>query len=194
MAPERRAAAVFLDRDGVLNELVDDPGSGTCESPYSPEDVALVPGAAKAVRTLREAGLRPVVVSNQPAAAKGTATRKTLDAVHARVAELLAAAGAEPDAWLYCFHHPDFGGRCACRKPEPGLLVRAARELVLDLAASWMVGDSDSDVEAGRRAGCRTILVENPRSTHRRRGGGADAIVRDLREAAAVISAATRVP
>jgi D-glycero-D-manno-heptose 1,7-bisphosphate phosphatase len=167
--------AVFLDRDGVLVELVPDSLLGTDESPYRPEDVALVAGAAGAVRELREAGFLVIGVSNQPAAAKGNVALADLRAVHARTAELLAGAGAPLDDWRYCFHHPDavvaeLAGPCSCRKPAPGMLLDAAQAHRIDLAASWMVGDSDSDVAAGVAAGTRTVLVEHPRSAHRRRG------------------------
>lgn len=153
------APAIFLDRDGVLNEVVRDRCTGTCESPSAPADVTLVPGAAEALRMLAAAGFRLVVVSNQPGAAKGLVSRAALD-----------AEGAAIDAWRYCFHHPDAGEVCDCRKPQPGMLVDAARRLELDLATSWMVGDADTDVEAGRRAGCRTALVLNPLTAHRRNG------------------------
>jgi len=175
---------VFLDRDGVLNELVPDPRSGNCESPEDPRDVALLPGAADAVRRLRAEGYLVMVVSNQPGAAKGQTSREAVDAVHGAVVAALAADGATVDAWRYCFHHPDAGDACGCRKPEPGLLLDAARELDIDLGASWMIGDSDTDVEAGRRAGVRTVLVLNPRSAHRRGRQAADLTVATLGEAA----------
>lgn len=165
--------AVFLDRDGVLNDLVPDPRSGLPESPLAPEQVVLLPGAAGAVKQLRAAGYVLVGVSNQPAAAKGIVTPATLEGVQARVLELLARDGAVLDDFEICPHHPDgvvpeLARACDCRKPAPGLLLRAARKLDLDLSASWMIGDTDADVEAGAAAGCRTILVENPRSAHKR--------------------------
>ena len=156
--------AIFLDRDGVIVEPVPDPETGRPESPYAARDVALVDGVAEALRAL--ASERVVVVSNQPAAAKGKATRADLEAVHARTVELLAAADIALADWRYCLHSP--GDDCACRKPRPGLLIAAAREHDLDLGASWMVGDSDSDVLAGAAAGCRTALVEHPGTAHRR--------------------------
>jgi transaldolase len=180
-------AAVFLDRDGVLNDVVPDPRSGSCESPADASEVRLVPGAADAVRRLRAAGYTVVVVSNQPGAAKRLTTRAALDTVHNAVVRALDADGASIDVWRYCFHHPDAGDACDCRKPEPGLLVDAAQELGVDLRASWMVGDSDSDVEAGQRAGCRTALVLNPRSAHRRNGTQADVSVSTLADAARAI-------
>jgi D-glycero-D-manno-heptose 1,7-bisphosphate phosphatase len=166
--------AVFLDRDGVLTELVPDPGSGLPESPLSPGDVRLVPGAAAAARRLRDDGGYALVgVTNQPAAAKGRLTVSRLEEVQARVVDLLAAAGVELDGWRMCLHHPDgvvaeLSGPCECRKPAPGMLLDAARELGLDLDRSWMVGDTDADIEAGRAAGCRTALIVHPGSAHKR--------------------------
>lgn len=166
---------MFLDRDGVLVELVPDALLGTDESPYRREDVVLVAGAAGAIRALRDAGFLVIGVSNQPAAAKGNVALEDLRTVHARTAELLSGAGAPLDDWRYCFHHPDavvaeLAGPCSCRKPAPGMLLDAAQTHGIDLAASWIVGDSDSDVAAGAAAGTRTVLVEHPRSAHRRRG------------------------
>jgi D-glycero-D-manno-heptose 1,7-bisphosphate phosphatase len=174
VAPAERAA-VFLDRDGVIVDLVPDPLTGTDESPYTPRDVRLLPDVPEALRALRDAGYVLVGVSNQPAAAKGNVPLEQLHAVHERTADLLAAAGVELDDWRYCFHHPDgtvleLTGPCDCRKPAPGMLLAAAEDLGIDLGRSWMVGDSDSDVIAGARAGCRTALIEHPGSTHRRGG------------------------
>ena len=166
--------AVFLDRDGVLNGLVPDPDSGRPESPLHAMDVRTLPGASEAVEALRRAGWAVVVVSNQPAAAKGNATLDDLRAVHHHVRDALPPL----DGWRYCLHHPEgtverLAGPCACRKPAPGLLIAAAFELDLDLPESWIVGDSDTDVEAGIAAGCRTVLVEHADSAHRRSGGAA---------------------
>lgn len=181
--------AVFLDRDGVLNDTVLDARHGEHpESPLAPGDVRIRPGAAEAVATLRAAGLVVVVVSNQPAAAKETIDLATLAAVHRAVADAITA-----DAWRYCLHHPEgtapnLGGPCLCRKPRPGLMLAAGVELGLDLARSWMVGDADTDVAAGRSAGCATILVDYPGSAHRRSGDARpDHTVADLPAAAQLI-------
>jgi D-glycero-D-manno-heptose 1,7-bisphosphate phosphatase len=180
-------AAVFLDRDGVINDLVPEPGSGTPESPYTADDVKLMPDAAESIKQLHDAGYLLVAASNQPAAAKGIASTEQLQAVHNRIVELLAAEGADLDDWLYCFHHPDFTGPCDCRKPEPGMLLDAAKEHDIDLSQSWMVGDADRDVEAGHRAGVRTVLVEHPGSAHRRKGAPSNAVVRNLSAAVGII-------
>jgi D-glycero-D-manno-heptose 1,7-bisphosphate phosphatase len=166
---------------------VPDSQTGKPESPYRPEDVQLVPGAAEAIRELRDAGFLLVAASNQPGAAKGNATMEQLKAVHERVVELLAAEGAELDDWRYCFHHPDADGPCSCRKPEPGMLLDAAAQHGIDLSRSWMVGDADRDMEAGRSAGVRTVLVEHPGSAHRRKGAPSDAVVRNLSGALGII-------
>lgn len=171
VAPGRRA--VFLDRDGVLNKGAPDPDSGLLESPLKVEDVHLLPGVAAALGALASAGYALVCVSNQPAAAKGKATLGQLRAVHDRVIELLALGGVCLDASRLCPHHPDgvvaeLSGPCSCRKPAPGMLLGAAGALDLDLGASWMLGDTDADMQAGRAAGCRTVLIEYAGSAHKR--------------------------
>jgi D-glycero-D-manno-heptose 1,7-bisphosphate phosphatase len=178
--------AAFLDRDGVLNEGVPDPSFGALESPLRVEDVRLLPGVAAALRLLAGAGFALVCVSNQPAAAKGRATVEELRAVHERVLALLAREGARLDASYLCLHHPDgvvpaLSGPCPCRKPAPGMLLDAADALGLDLGASWMFGDTETDVGAGLAAGCRTVLLAYPGSAHKRLGAArADILAADL--------------
>lgn len=167
--------AAFLDRDGVLNEGVLDSDSGALESPLAVADVHLLPGVAAALCELAGAGFALVCVSNQPAAAKGRATVDELLAVHERVLTLLAREGARLDVSYLCPHHPDgvvpeLSGPCPCRKPAPGMLLGAADALGLDLGASWFLGDTDTDVFAGEAAGCRTVLLEYPGSSHKRPG------------------------
>lgn len=166
-------AAVFLDRDGVLNELVPDPESGVAESPLAVEEVRLIAGAAVAAARLARAGFVLACVSNQPAAAKGKVSVAQLLAVHEQVLALLTQEGVTFAAWRLCLHHPhgtipELARQCGCRKPAPGMLLDVAGALGLDLASSWMVGDTDADVTAGRSAGCRTILIRNPASFHKR--------------------------
>jgi D-glycero-D-manno-heptose 1,7-bisphosphate phosphatase len=187
------AAAVFVDRDGVINELKLDPDSGTPESPLVVSDVVLTPGAGDALRRLQAAGRILVGVSNQPAAAKGRISIAALLAIQARVVELLGEQGVRFQDFRLCLHHPDasvveLAGRCDCRKPAPGMLLDSARELGIDLARSWMIGDTDADVLAGRAAGCRTVLVEQQGSAHKRTGDGRpDAVAADLRAAVEVV-------
>ena len=190
--------AVFFDRDGVIVELVWDAVDESFEGPNVKEDVLLVPVAADAIRRIRSLDYRTVVVSNQPGAAKGKASREDLLEAHERVVRLLAESGVVIDDYRYCFHHPDvvdpeLARACECRKPKPGMLLQAAAALDLDLSRSWMIGDSDADAEAGRMAGCTTILVENPRSTHRRQvDGHVDYRVRDVGQAAEIVVSESR--
>ena len=185
--------AAFFDRDGVVNELVRDPTTGLPESPLVPGDVALRPGVPGALKRLRNAGYLLIGISNQPAAAKGSATLEQLRSVQARVEELLRAEQFEADAFRLCFHHPEgvvaeLARVCDCRKPAPGMLLAAAFELDIDLTSSWMIGDTDSDVVAGTAAGCRTVLVEDPASSHKRVGDSQpDARAADLDGAAEFI-------
>jgi D-glycero-D-manno-heptose 1,7-bisphosphate phosphatase len=189
----RRAA--FVDRDGVVNVLAPDPVSGLPESPLRVADVALMPGAAAALRQAADLGWVLVGVSNQPAAAKGLVSVAELEAVQSRVVGLLDAEGVRFDAFRMCLHHPDgvvasLSGPCRCRKPAPGLLLDAAAELGIDVRASWMIGDTDSDVLAGRGAGCRTALVLNGSSAHKRSGDvGSDLASPDLAAALACVIA-----
>jgi len=141
--------AIFLDRDGTITI---DTGY-----PADPDEVELLPGAADALRTLRERGWAVVLVSNQSGVGRGLITPEQAEAVHGQLVVALREAGVELDGAYYCPHAPD--DDCECRKPRSGLLRRAASELGLDLAGSVMVGDRQSDVEAGRDAGCTTVLL-----------------------------------
>lgn len=141
--------AVFLDRDGTLNRL---PAAG--DYIRTPDQVELLRGAAHAVGMLRRAGYLCVVASNQRGVALGLMTHEDLGAVDARLRALLGGL----DASYYCTHA--IGEECDCRKPEPGLLLRAAAELDIDLSESWMIGDAVTDLDAGAAAGCRTLRVQ----------------------------------
>lgn len=146
-----RRPAVFLDRDGTLNR----------EKGYvhTWDAWEWLPGVPQGLAALRAAGYALVVVSNQSGVARGYYGEDAVRALHARVNADLARFGFALDAMYHCPHHPDFTGACGCRKPAPGMLLRAARELRLDLARSWMVGDKLDDIQAGLRAGCRALLV-----------------------------------
>lgn len=141
--------AIFLDRDGTM---IEDVGY-----PRDPLSVRLLPSAAVSLRALADAGFLLVIVSNQSGISRGWVRAGEAAAVHARLEELLAAEGVALDGTYYCPHAPDDG--CECRKPSPTLILRAARDLGIDLSSSYVVGDQPRDVEAGRRAGCRTALI-----------------------------------
>jgi D-glycero-D-manno-heptose 1,7-bisphosphate phosphatase len=156
--------AVFLDRDGVINELVYFPELGIVDSPLNPDQFRLIPRAAKAIRRFNELGLKVIVVSNQPAIAKGKMTMKLFEEIRAKMINMLRDEGARIDGEYYCFHHPEaklpeYRVSCDCRKPKPGLLLTAARDFKLNLRECYMVGDGLTDVIAGRSAGCKTILI-----------------------------------
>lgn len=144
--------ATFLDRDGVINRKAPEGEYVTCW-----EEMQFLPGVPEAITLLNRAGFRVIVVSNQRGVAKGLMTAAELEAIHRRMCQALAADGATIDAIYYCPH--DTQPACDCRKPAPGMLIAAARTYELNLAASWMVGDSDTDEAAGRNAGCRTVLI-----------------------------------
>jgi D-glycero-D-manno-heptose 1,7-bisphosphate phosphatase len=182
--------AVFLDRDGVLNRNVFYPDSGRWESPRTAADFAPVPGAGAALLRLRAAGLLLFVVSNQPNAAKKKCSFDDLLNIDAKLQEYLVDNAVEPAATYYCFHHPDFTGHCVCRKPEPYFLSRAQKEFALDLSACWMIGDRGTDMECGRRAGTRTVWIDNQEGEQE--PAAADFKVRSLSEAADTILAEIR--
>lgn len=180
--------AVFLDKDGTLIENL----------PYNvdPDRIRLAPGAPEALRQMQDRGYLLFVVSNQSGVARGYFDEAALGAVEARLQELLAPAGVALDGFYYCPHHPQGSVRayavvCTCRKPRPGLIQRAAAEHRLDLGACWMIGDILDDVEAGRRAGCRTVLVDRGHETGWETGAFRQphVVVRDLLSAARAIAA-----
>lgn len=143
--------AVFIDKDGTLIHDV----------PYNvnPDLIVLSEGAGEALRRFKAAGYKLVVISNQAGVAKGLFEETALEGVHKRLGELLYAYDVALDGFYYCPHYTE---ACECRKPKPGMLLQAARDLNIDLEQSWMIGDIAADSEAGRRAGCRTILIEKP--------------------------------
>jgi histidinol-phosphate phosphatase family protein len=148
-SPVRGARAVFLDRDGTINlDVVH------CSRV---EDFHILRDVPEAIGRLNRAGFRVVVITNQSAVARGLLTEQGLARIHEHMREWLARRGAHVDAVYYCPHGPDDG--CDCRKPKPGLLAKATRELGIDPTTSYMIGDSERDVQAGASAGCQTVLI-----------------------------------
>ncbi len=178
---------IFLDKDGTL----------VTDVPYNvdPRKIALEKGAAPGLRRLARAGYHFVVVSNQSGVARGYFKEEALAAVVDRLkALLIQQAGVTLDGFYYCPHHPQgsvlpYAVECDCRKPRPGLLLAAASELNIDLRKSWMIGDILDDIEAGKRAGCRTILIDNGHETRWEKGifRSPDFIAGSLEEAANII-------
>jgi D-glycero-D-manno-heptose 1,7-bisphosphate phosphatase len=184
--------AVFVDRDGTLNEMVYDEVHGVLDSPFSPEQLVLKQHAVEFVRRINELGMPCLVVTNQPGISKGTLTAASLERIHARLREQLAAGGARLDGIFHCPHHPEFGPLCHCRKPKPGLLQRAAAIHRAELSGSFMVGDGLNDMEAGNALGLTTILVarQKPEILERlgeRPGERPRHFARDLQQALAII-------
>ena len=157
---KRKQKAIFLDRDGTINKYI-----GFLRKT---EEFELLPGVAEAIRSVNDSEYLCIVVTNQPVIARGEVTFDQLDEIHNRMETELGKAGAYVDAIYYCPHHPHRGYEgevpelkieCDCRKPKPGMLLRAAAEYNIDLSASWMIGDGENDIGCGRAAGCRTILI-----------------------------------
>lgn len=157
---KNKQKAVFLDRDGTINKYV-----GFLKDI---DDFELLPGVASKIKEINESGYLAIVVTNQPVIARGEVTVEELNQIHNKMETLLGNEGAYLDAIYYCPHHPDKGFEgevpelkidCDCRKPKPGMLIRAAEDYNIDLTQSWMIGDSDSDIKAGLAVGCKTKLI-----------------------------------
>jgi len=175
----RDSPAAFLDRDGTIIEDVHylpDPG-----------EIRLLPGAAEGMSLLREAGYRLICVTNQSGVARGILTERKLHEIHATLQRMLAERGVALDDVYYCPHLPEgavaaYARECDCRKPKPGMLIRAAEEHGIALAGSVLIGDSERDIEAGRAAGCRTVRIVSGDATAGQTS--ADFVARGLLDAA----------
>lgn len=175
--------AVFLDRDGTL--IVD------ANYAKEPDQVHLMPGVVVVLAKLKEQGFRLVVISNQSGIARGYVTMEQAEAVHQRMVDVLAEQGIELDATYYCPHGPDEG--CLCRKPRPGMIREATARFSIDLTRSFMVGDRPSDIQVGRNAGCRTILLRgHPEAVGRERE--ADAVAAEWPEVLEYILSRSEAP
>jgi D-glycero-D-manno-heptose 1,7-bisphosphate phosphatase len=148
--------AVFIDRDGSINEDI-----GYLSRP---DDLVIYPWAAEAIRLVNQSGMKAIVITNQSGIARGLYTEEILNQIHERLREEIAREGARIDAIYYCPHHPRIGDEryrqmCACRKPEPGMLLQAARDHSIDLHRSYVIGDKSSDINAAANAGAKGVLV-----------------------------------
>lgn len=158
---KNKQKAIFLDRDGTINIY-----KGFI---HDQQDMELIPGIADTIRKINESGYLAIVVTNQPVIARGECTVEELEHIHEKMETLLGQEGAYIDDLFYCPHHPDKGFEgerieykidCDCRKPKPGMLLQAAEKYNIDLEASYMVGDDERDMEAGRQAGCKVLKTE----------------------------------
>ena len=179
-APTKIRRAVFLDRDGVINRALERDGK-----PFAPTSLAefeIEPEVPEACRRLKQAGFLLIVATNQPDVGRGTLPQEVVEAIHAEMCRRLPIDRVE-----VCYHPGHGSSNCDCRKPKPGMLLRAARELGIDLPQSWMVGDRWRDVDCGHAAGCKTILVERHYAEGLRQKP--DYFARHLGEAADIILA-----
>jgi len=181
-----RRRAVFLDRDGTINVERD--------YLYRPEEFTFISGAPEAIRALKVAGFLVVVVTNQSGVARGYFGPAEVEQLHAHIQSELATFDTAIDAFYYCPHHPQAGHGsyrvdCDCRKGRPGMLLQAAHDYDIDLTRSYMVGDKDADIEAGRSAGCTSVLVLTGYGAETALGSGTspDIVCADLNAAAMVI-------
>lgn len=183
--------AVFLDKDGTLIEDV----------PYNidPDKIKLYPEVGKALKHLKKAGFKLVVISNQAGVAKGYFKEEDLEEVEKLLGKMLEQYNVVLDGFYYCPHHQEgliarYAKDCACRKPKAGMILQAATDLEIDLTRSWMLGDILNDVEAGKRAGCKTILVDRGNETEWviNEMRKPDFTVKDLKEAAKEIIVLTK--
>ena len=182
MSAELRRA-VFLDRDGVINRVLERDGK-----PYPPTSLAqfeILPGVPEACAKLKQSGFLLVVATNQPDVGRGTLAQSVVENIHAHMCQVLPI-----DRFEVCYHPGKGLSDCDCRKPKPGMLLRAARELGIDLKQSWMVGDRWRDIDCGHTAGCRTVFIDYSYAEALRQMP--DFRVKNLTEAAQVILDASR--
>lgn len=160
---QKQKGAIFLDRDGVINPLVYYEDLGTIDSPFSSRQFVLYPGVSKAIALIHKMKKKAIIISNQPGMAKGFYSKKSFDSVNDKMRFLLKG-NSFLDGVYYCLHHPEAKIRkyrkvCRCRKPSAGLILKAALDHNIELERSYMIGDGLTDIEAGKKAGCRTILI-----------------------------------
>jgi D-glycero-D-manno-heptose 1,7-bisphosphate phosphatase len=178
-----RVRAVFLDRDGVINRTLEH--DGFPHAPTSLGEFEIYPEVPEACRRLKQAGFLLVVATNQPDVGRGTLKQEVVETIHAEMCRQLPLNRVEA-----CYHPGRGLSHCDCRKPKPGMLLRAARELGIDLAQSWMVGDRWRDVDCGRAAGCRTVFIDRGYAEELKHQP--DFRVNNLLEAAGIILSGTK--
>lgn len=159
-----KTKAIFLDRDGVINEIIYHKEMGVIDSPFTVDQFKLLPDVTKAINKFHKLGYKVIIVSNQPGLAKDNFTVKTFEKMKEKMKKELKKNGAEIDAEYYCFHHPyakvkKYKKNCGCRKPKAGMIKEAAKDHNIVLAKSWMIGDGITDIKAGQTAGCKTIFI-----------------------------------
>jgi D-glycero-D-manno-heptose 1,7-bisphosphate phosphatase len=184
--------AVFLDRDGVLNELVLNPVTGEYEPPHRIEDMKLFPYVFECLEKIQDSGYDLFLISNQPDYAKGKTTLEELKKVHKKFDQLLTSHRIHFREYYYCYHHPqgiapEYSFECRCRKPKPFFLFKAEKDHNIELGNSYMIGDQDTDIECGKAGGTKTILIEEPLSVKKRGKGQPDYKTENLKYAVNII-------
>jgi D-glycero-D-manno-heptose 1,7-bisphosphate phosphatase len=184
--------AVFLDRDGVINELIFNEKTGEFEPPHSVEELKLYDFSIKALKKISEKEFKLFLISNQPDYAKGKAELKNIQAVHDELHNILISHGITFERYYYCYHHPEgihpeYAKECDCRKPKPFFILNAIKEFNLDKKNIWIIGDRDTDILCGLNAGVKTILIKNKLSENYQGKVSPDFITNDLKEASEII-------
>jgi D-glycero-D-manno-heptose 1,7-bisphosphate phosphatase len=179
--------AIFFDRDGVINKLVFNPETNEYESPHEVKDLELMQNVLEPIKMLYDSGYHLFVISNQPSYAKGKTTLENIKEIHLRLQNMIGDHGIIITEYYYCYHHPhgivpEYSGECECRKPKPFFINKAKDDYDLDLSQSWMIGDQDSDIECGRAAGVKTIMIRNEHSRKKRGSSSPDYSVDNLSE------------
>lgn len=162
--------ALFLDRDGIINELVYYPEAGIADTPVNASQLRLILGIDKLINDAKRLGFLIIAISNQPSIGFKKIKEKDFKSIEKKITELLLTKGVSLTTSYYCFHHPfaklsKYKKNCTCRKPKTGLFKKAAKDFNIDLSKSWMIGDGVNDIKAGKKAGCKTILLANINST-----------------------------
>ena len=184
--------AVFLDRDGVINELVYNIERNESEPPHNIEDIKIIGGVTGALKKLLESNFRLFIVSNQPDFAKGKTSLENLVKVGEKIRNIMEDQKIIFTEYNYCYHHPDgvikeYSGECDCRKPKPFFILNAIKKYNLDKNMSWMAGDRDTDIQCGKNSGLKTILIEYAGSENYRLNSDPDFRVKNLAQAADII-------
>jgi D-glycero-D-manno-heptose 1,7-bisphosphate phosphatase len=156
--------AVFLDRDGVINEIIYHKEMGIVDSPFTVDQFKLLPEVGKAINNFHDQGFMVILVSNQPGIAKDHFDMNIFEKIKEKMKNELAKVNEKIDAEYYCLHHPEakiekYKKICDCRKPKPGMILKASEDHNIDTSKSWMIGDGVNDIQAGNIAGCKTILI-----------------------------------
>jgi len=156
--------AVFLDRDGVINEIIYHKEMGILDSPANADEIKLFPDVGKAINNFKNLGYKVIIISNQPGIAKDKFTENGFEEMKEKLHSELEKQNADVDAEYYCLHHPEGVNKkykkvCDCRKPKPGLILQAAKDHDINLSKSWMIGDGITDIQAGYSVGVKTILI-----------------------------------